>query len=301
MDKTFETLKKEIVKRNLVQRIVSFLCGVFLLALNYNLLVVPNNLNIGGTSGLAIIFKELFGLKPSIFILGSSVILLIISYFALDKEQVMRSVVGAIMYPVAIMVVEPLAASLSPYFQFQNILITIILCGGIIGVGNGLIYKAGFTTGGGDLIMKMISKFQSLTEGMSQLIENVVIVLLGGLVLGIPSVIYSIILNVICTSITDKILIGISNSKMFFIYSKKTAKIKKFILDDLKSGMTIIHTEGGFKLTPRKMLMVVVPTREYYAFREMILAIDPDAFFVITDCYEVSGGVKKEKNTFLPI
>ena len=107
MDKTFETLKKEIVKRNLVQRIVSFLCGVFLLALNYNLLVVPNNLNIGGTSGLAIIFKELFGLKPSIFILGSSVILLIISYFALDKEQVMRSVVGAIMYPVAIMVVEP--------------------------------------------------------------------------------------------------------------------------------------------------------------------------------------------------
>ena len=130
---------------------------------------------------------------------------------------------------------------------------------------------------------------------------NVVIVLLGGLVLGIPSVIYSIILNVICTSITDKILIGISNSKMFFIYSKKTAKIKKFVLDDLKSGMTIIHTEGGFKLTPRKMLMVVVPTREYYAFREMILAIDPDAFFVITDCYEVSGGVKKEKNTFLPI
>ena len=75
MDKTFEALKKEIVKRNLVQRIVSFLCGVFLLALNYNLLVVPNNFNIGGTSGLAIIFKELFGLKPSIFILGSSVIL----------------------------------------------------------------------------------------------------------------------------------------------------------------------------------------------------------------------------------
>ena len=127
MDMTFETLKKEIVKRNLVQRIVSFLCGVFLLALNYNLLVVPNNFNIGGTSGLAIIFKELFGLKPSVFILGSSVILLIISYFALDKEQVMRSVVGAILYPVAIMVVEPLAASLSPYFQFQNILIYLIL------------------------------------------------------------------------------------------------------------------------------------------------------------------------------
>ena len=202
---------------------------------------------------------------------------------------------------VDIMLVEPLATFLSPHFQFQNILITIILCGGIIGVGNGLIYKAGFTTGGGDLIMKMISKFQRLTEGTSQLIENVIIVLLGGLVLGIPSVIYSIILNVVCANITDKILIGISNSKMFFIYSKKTAKIKKYVLDDLESGMTIIHTEGGFKLTPRKMLMVVVPTREYYAFREMILAIDPDAFFVITDCYEVSGGVKKEKNTFLPI
>lgn len=292
--KTLKEVEGAIRKRKSIPRFLGFLMGVFILALNYNILVIPNKFNIGGTSGLAIIFEEIFNIKPALFIMISSIVLLVISYFALGKEQTLRSVLGALIYPLALILVEPLALKLIPYFQFQNILITIIVCGACIGIGNGIIYKVGYTTGGGDLIMKIIVKFQHLTEGTSQLIENTIIILLGGFVFGIPCVVYSIIINALCTMITDKILIGISNSKMFFIYSKKADLIKKYVLNDLESGMTMINTEGGYKLEPRKMLMVVVPTRQYYQFKEKLLEIDRDAFFIITDCYEVSGGVKKD-------
>ena len=88
-------------------------------------------------------------------------------------------------------------------------------------------------------------------------------------------------------------MIGISNSKLFFIYTKETEKVRTFILEDLKSGVTLLETKGGFREEKGLLLMCVVNTNDYYYFKESVLAIDPEAFFVINDCYEVRGGVRK--------
>ena len=100
------------------------------------------------------------------------------------------------------------------------------------------------------------------------------------------------------SSLVDRILIGISNSKLFFIYTEKTKKVKKFIIQDLKSGVTLIDTEGGYRSKKGKLIMCVVPTRDYYYFKESVLAIDHQAFFVINDCYEVQGGVNRSNLPF---
>ena len=143
--------------------------------------------------------------------------------------------------------------------------------------------------------MKIIHKYQHLTEGKSQLLMNTVIVLLGILVFGIPSAIYSLILLLISTKIVDKIIIGISTSKMFLISSKKYQKIKEYVINDMKTGVTILDTTGGFLFEKGKMLQVVVPTRSYNAFKEKILEIDSNAFIIVSDCYEVTGGKKEKK------
>lgn len=290
---------KEIADKEKFKNFIIFLIGLIILAINYNLFVLPNEFNIGGMTGIATMLNYLCKINPSYFIFGSSVFLLILSYFTLDKNTTYNSIIGAILYPLLIDFVKPLCDVIAPFLNFSNIVILIIIAGVLLGIGNGLVYKSGFTLGGSDIIMKIIHKYQHLTEGNSQLLMNTVIVLLGILVFGIPSAIYSLILLIISTNIVDKIIIGISTSKMFLITSKKYRKIQDYAINQMQTGVTILDTTGGFMFEKGKMLQIVVPTRSYNAFREKILEIDPNAFIVVNDCYEVTGGKKNKKQSLL--
>src|SRR5574344_1142070 len=213
-------------EKKFIHRIILFVIGVFIIAFTYNLFVVPYNFVIGGLSGLAIIFSAIFHLPAVIFIYSVDVILTIISFIFLGKEKTCKSVVGAILYPVLITLTMPLTNMLIPLINIDNIVITIILTGGLLGIGYGLVYKAGYTTGGGDVIMQIMNKYIKISEGQASLIMDIAIILLGGLFLGIAIIIYSSIIIIIETNLVDKILIGISDSKMFFIYSKENNNIK---------------------------------------------------------------------------
>ena len=287
-----------ITDKERLKKLLIFLVGLLILAFNYNLFVLPNEFNIGGMTGIATMLNFLCGIKPSYFIFGSSIFLIILSYFTFDKDTTYNSIIGAILYPLLIDFVKPLCDIMAPFLTFSNIVIIIIIAGVLLGLGNGLIYKSGFTLGGSDIIMKIIHKYQHLTEGNALLLMNTVIVLLGILVFGIPRAIYSLILLIISTNIVDKIIIGISTSKMFLISSKKYRKIQDYAINNMHTGVTILDTTGGFLFEKGKMLQIVVPTRAYNAFREKILEIDSNAFIVVSDCYEVTGG-KKEKRMLL--
>ena len=284
-------------KENL-KNLFIFLLGLVILAFNYNVFVYPNKFNVGGMTGVATILNYLCGLEPAYFIFGSSIFLVILSYFTLDKDITYNSVIGAIMYPLLLEFLKPFCAFISPYFVFSNTVITLIIAGALLGLGSGLVYKSGYTTGGSDIIMKILNKYQHLTEGNANLLMNTIIVLLGAIVFGVSSVIYSIIILIISTNIVDKILIGISSSKMFLVSSKKYKQIEDYVIDTMHTGVTILDATGGFLFQKRKIPMVVVPTRMYNVFKEEILLLDKDAFIVVSDCYEVTGGQKK-KNSLL--
>ena len=282
-------------KENL-KNLFIFLLGLVILAFNYNVFVYPNKFNVGGMTGVATILNYLCGLEPAYFIFGSSIFLVILSYFTLDKNITYNSVIGAIMYPLLLEFLKPFCAFISPYFVFSNTIITLIIAGALLGLGSGLVYKSGYTTGGSDIIMKILNKYQHLTDGNANLLMNTIIVLLGAIVFGVSSVIYSIIILIISTNIVDKILIGISSSKMFLVSSKKYKQIEDYVIDTMHTGVTILDATRGFLFQKRKILMVVVPTRMYNVFKEEILLLDKDAFIVVSDCYEVTGGQKKRNS-----
>lgn len=282
-------------KENL-KNLFIFLLGLLILAFNYNVFVYPNKFNVGGMTGVATILNYLCGLEPAYFIFGSSIFLVILSYVTLDKNITYNSVIGAIMYPLLLEFLKPFCAFISPYFVFSNTIITLIIAGALLGLGSGLVYKSGYTTGGSDIIMKILNKYQHLTDGNANLLMNTIIVLLGAIVFGVSSVIYSIIILIISTNIVDKILIGISSSKMFLVSSKKYKQIEDYVIDTMHTGVTILDATGGFLFQKRKILMVVVPTRMYNVFKEEILLLDKDAFIVVSDCYEVTGGQKKRNS-----
>lgn len=275
------------IKINL-KRYIQMIVGVTLLALSYNLFILPNNFVSGGVSGLAIVIKKVFGIQPSVFILVTSVILLVISYFLLGKKKTAGSIVGSILYPIMI----ELTSNIRFYLNFQNSqLLLYALFGGVLsGIGLGLVYKAGFSTGGTDITAQIIHKYLKVSMGKSIVVCDGMILIIGTFIFGINNFMYALIVLYLISVITDKVLLGISDSKAFYIVTSKEKEVKDFILNSLNHGVTIFKAKGGHRNKEKKVLFCVIPTNEYFKLKEGIALIDGEAFFVVTDAYEVYGG-----------
>ncbi len=278
---------------------ISFVFGTFCLALCYNLFFSPNELVVGGVSGISIIVEQLTGFNSEIFIYVASILLLIVSYIGLGKEETQRVVIGTFLYPLFITFTSPIAKVLLPYFTFHEILVTVALASLLYGFSNGLIYKFGYSTGGGDVIIKIMCKYLHISEGQGVLFFNLIIVLAGAFVFGVEEAVYAIIVIVVGSILVDKILIGISDSKKFMIYTRQSKKVERVISKEFKTGFTIFPTVGGYSHTKGVMLMCVIRNRDVNLFRDRILELDPQAFFVINDCYAVQGGVKRSNLPFI--
>ena len=203
------------------------------------------------------------------------------------------------MFPLMITLTLPMANFINEKLIRDDFLIILLFSIILYGVSSGLIYRSGFSTGGSDIIMQIINKYIKVGESKSMIFANSIIIFIGMLVFGFNKGVYSFIILITSTYFIDKIMFGISDSKVFYIYTKKVRKIKKLILQDFKTGLTIIPSRGGYSLKKGHMIMCVVSNQDYYIFKEKILEIDPNAFLIINKCYEVNGGVKRANFHFL--
>ena len=287
---------KKVLDKNRIPRLVLMILGTFLLGLNYNLFLKPNDLVLGGTSSLAIIFNHLFGWNDQIFIYVTAILLIGISFIFLGKDKTMKSIFGSILYPVMITLTAPLGSFLAEKLVFEDVITIVIFTSILYGVSSGIIYKMEYTTGGSDILMQIICKYMHMPEGQASILTNIFIILFGGIVFGTTKVVYGIIILYVSSIIVDKMVIGISESKMFIINSSKITEIEDVIINELKLGVTKIKAEGGYSNKKQEMLLCVVPNRDYYMFKEIILEIDKNAFFIINDCYDIEGGTTRKKN-----
>lgn len=281
-------LVAKINKKNLPQRYCLFIIGLFIYALSFSLFFSPNNMVVGGTNGLALIFREWVGLKPSVFVAIISYGLLIISFFYLDKTTTVRNILGTVLYPIFVEFTEKLV----PIFNItSSSLFLLMIYGGVLyGFASGLVFKTGFSTGGMDITYQLMSKYLKISIGKARLIISVIIILLGLYVFGIYNVCYTLIALGISTIITDHVILGTSADKSFYIITSKQKEVKELIINNLSHSVTEIDTKGGYTNNKNKLLMTVVPTKEYFTLKESVLAIDKDAFFLITDSYERKNG-----------
>lgn len=278
---------------------LSFVFGIFLYALCFNLFLIPNELVVSGFSGVAIVTQKLFGWNNQVFIYITNFILLGFSFIFLDLKTTKKNIVGSIMFPLMITLTLPMANFLNEKLIGDDFLIILLFSIILYGVSSGLIYRSGFSTGGSDIIMQIINKYVKVGESKAMIVANSIIIFIGMLVFGFNKGVYSFIILVTSTYFIDKIMFGVSDSKVFYIYTKKVRKVKKLILDEFKTGLTIIPSRGGYSLKKGHMIMCVVSNQDYYKFKERLLEIDPKAFLIINKCYEVNGGVKRANFHFL--
>ena len=274
---------------------VTFVFGIFLLAMCYHLFLLPNEFITGGTNGIAIIFNKLFNIDPTVFLYISRIVLLIISFICLGYKKTLPTLLRSLLYPIMVTITEPIALALLQYINISQVLISVVITGFLYGASSALIYKSGFTTGGGDVIMELIKKYAKVSTSVANFSYSFIILLMGAFVFGFESFIYSIIILLISNHFIDKITLGVSLSKVFFIYTNKLSEVKKVITDEYDSGVTILQSKQEFLHKKGEILMVAVSNLDCYRLRNRILELDPNAFFVINDCYEVNGGKKKER------
>ena len=294
----FQEIKEDVLMEGFYKKILLVILGSFIMAFNYNIMLAPNHFVVGGTTGLSLVFEKLWGWNPQLFLYGSAFVLLILSFLFLGFKETLISMIGSLLYPFFVTLTAPLASLASEFISAENILVAILIAGIVHGIAYGIVYKVGFDTGGSDILVKIVHRYCKVSRGTATVVVQAIVLFLGAFVFGFNQFIYSVIVLLLYTTIMDKIIIGISDSKLFFIHTKKMKLVKKFIIEDLHAGVTILETKGGFSLEKGEVLMCVVPNKDYYLFKEMILKIDPTAFFVINDCYEVTGGVKQNNLPF---
>jgi len=277
-----------INKKSYYRRLIQFIIGCLIISIAYNVFVASNNLVPGGVGGLAVIVNNLFGVDNSTFILFANIFLLIVSFFLLGKDKTRASLLGSLLLPIFIKLTEDINIWLQ--IDTSHLLLSAAFGGIIYGFGAGLVFKAGFTTGGTDIVNQIISKYLKMSIGKSMLMSDGLIVLSSGIFFGLNSMMYSIIILYIISLISDRVVLGISDSKFFYIITEKEDEVKEFIMKYLGHGVTIFKARGGYKKETENVLMVVIPTKDYFRLKQGINEIDKEAFFIITDTYEVFGG-----------
>lgn len=288
--KQIDNIMEEMNKRNTVKRYIMLLTGCLIVAFAFNLFFLRYNIVCFGVSGISIVLNK-FGVDPATFIMIANIVLIIITYFFLGIEEVKNQIVGALVYPIFVKI----TLYITNIIDLGNIeMILIAIFGGIsAGIGYGLIYKSRFQTGGTDVLGLLICKYSKISMGNAMMFVNVAIIIIGKLVFSWEIVMYAIVVAYLISVATDKILLGISNSKAFYIVADKDKD--DLVIDFLSAlpgvGCTIIDATGGYTNNKKTLILAVGPTKSYFVIKEGLKEIDNEIFYLVCDSYEV---IRKE-------
>jgi uncharacterized membrane-anchored protein YitT (DUF2179 family) len=280
-----DNVKEFISDKNNIKRFTYMSIALFVSALCFNLFISPINLVSGGTSGLSIVIRELFGIEASISIFVLSIICFLLSYFYLDAINSIAALFAGIIYPLFIKATSSIGNLI--YIDNSDILLLVLFAGIIGGVCQGVVYRQGLNTGGFNVIARIIFKYFHISITKVNFIINFFIVGMGVYLFGFNMLLYAFVYLFISKYVGEKIMLGVSLNKAIYVISDKYKEIVLVLNKDLGHDATIYNVKGKFNDEKRKMVMSVVPNSSYYDAKEMISLIDPDAFIFVCDSYEV--------------
>jgi len=269
------------------------LLGILIVSLTFNIFCVPNEYALGGVSGISIIFNKLFDIDVSVTILIGNLFIIIIGILVLGIKDTAPSIIGSIIYTLMVFLTKDINNILN--IHLSSVFLNIITIGFLYGVGCTLVYLAGYSTGGTDVLSIIFAKKLNLPMGKASLLINMIIITVATVVFGFEMLVIAILIRFLESKVIDSLLIGISDSKVLFINSEKLNEINDYIIKTIKSSANLINVISGYKKEKSKLLMCVVPTEKYIKLKEQIKKIDKNAFITILDAYEVYGGTNRYK------
>lgn len=286
--KKFNTkrLEKTIKNKNTYYNFFLFMMGMAISAISVSVFYSPNGVVTTGGTGLAIILNKYLNIDLSLLVLCLSSILLVLSFLIFGVNYGSKHILGTILFPIFIKSATLINESID--FKDTSLFLLIIIGSVLSGIGFGLVRRSNYSLGGFYVLYDIINQKFKISIGKSSLICNSLLIIFSIFTFGISKSIYAMIGLYVASYVSNKIMLGISNNKAFYIVTRKPFEVRDYIINNLNHTVTIVTARGGYSDRKKKMLLCVIPTIEYVKMKEVIKAIDDKAFFLITDCYSVS-------------
>lgn len=276
--------------RTLLKKHLTVLLGTFVIALSLNLFLIPADIAPGGISGIAIILHHTLKFPVGLSILALNIPIFFWGLRHFNMSFMLSSLFGM----TALSFMTDAFSWITPVTE--DMLLSAVYGGALMGFGLGIVFTAGSTTGGTDIAAQILKKhFPAISVGKFVLIIDAFIVLLAGLTFGKWEVIlYSAAALYICTYIIDLMIEGIDFAKIAYIISDKSALISDAISKSLIRGTTALNAFSHYTGADKTVLMCVVKKYQITKLKKIIKTIDPNAFVILSDTREVLGNGFKD-------
>ncbi|HOK62873.1 MAG TPA: YitT family protein [Soehngenia sp.] len=271
-----------------LKRFIYINVGLLIMTVGLYFFLMPSNLAVGGATGLAMILNYLIPSIPMGIILAAlNVILFIIAFIAVGKDFGGYTIYSSFAFSAMIAIFEYIIPMKGPFTDdlFINLIFGIL----ISGVGMGIVFNEDASTGGTDIIAKIINKYTGIAMGKSLLISDFLIVLFASFVYGARLGMYALLGIIINSFVIDKIISGFNVKMNMMIISKELDNINDFILNEIGRGTTIYIAIGGYSKEERRIINTIVSRSEYVRIRDYIRSVDNKAFISVSHITEVEG------------
>ena len=276
-----KTNVKELIKNNAI-----WLLGCSLYSIGVNSFTIPNSIAQSGMTGLAVVFNYLFEVPVGTVNLILNIPLLILMWIFLGKKLVARTLWVTVVLSTAL----DIFSLFMPAFTGDKILAS-LFCGLFQGAGLGLIMITGATSGGTDIVGRLVHKrLPHITVGTVVMIADALIVGLGMLVLrSIESGLYAIIVIFVSTKVIDAMIYGTGNGKMLMIVTEKADEVSQAIVHSSPRGVSILPAKGAYTGKDKNILLCVARKHEISGILKTVKSIDDKTFIIVSEANEILG------------
>ncbi|WMM23743.1 YitT family protein [Tissierella sp. MB52-C2] len=265
--------------------------GVFLMAISLVYFLAPNTIAPGGVTGFAVVLEKTVGIPIYITNLAVNIPLFLLGAKALGKSTALKTLYATFLLSLFIKVLQPMILT-------HDLLLSAIFGGVLMGIGLGVVFKFGGTTGGTDLAGSILNKkFPNLSTATFMTIIDFCVVIFAGVVeKNIEISLYSVIAMFVIMKVIDMILEGIGYLKGFYIVTTKAEEVSQRLMVEIERGVTALKGKGMYTKEDKDVLLCVVNRAQFTKVKEIVKEVDPFAFIMVSEMSEVLGeGFTEEK------
>lgn len=287
----FADIKRDFPPKTVAMDLLCYFIGGFSYAAAVNIFNSPNSIAQGGATGIAILLNYIFPVIPiGTLLFLINIPLFVASFIKYGKNFILKTFTATLILS-AVIDLQNIVIEKYNLIYTGDKLLAALFGGALCGLGLGIVFSRGATTGGTDILGKLIkSAVPHMSMGRLVMIMDLCVVLLAGVVYrSIESMLYAVIVFFVSGRTLDFVLYGTDRNKLMMIITEKYDEVAALLRSDFYHGVTIINIENTYDKQDKKMLMTAVHANEVAKVKKMVLSVDPRPFIIVTDSTEIRG------------
>ncbi|MBQ3904461.1 MAG: YitT family protein [Eubacterium sp.] len=272
--------------KDYIKTTLFIIVGNALLAFLVAAFIIPHDIIMGGTTGIAIVLNRIIPVETATLVLIQNIGLLILGLAVLGKKFFFTTVASSVLYPVFLGIMQKI-----PNIDkiTDDTLLASLFAGVLMGISLGLVMRVGSSTGGMDVVNLVLHKWLHIPIAILVWATDIIVV--GGQALFVKpeKTLFGIVVLVLEAYALDKVMIFGKSQTQLYVISRNYEEIRKALISDLNLGVTMSNIETGLLENEQKAVLCVIPSRKLFDTTEKIQSIDPEAFITITKIKEVRG------------